>query len=259
MVKAHDVIEINFPTQKTISALIATPDNINVEIIHQHEDFLILNKPAGLIVHAPHVSSTEFTLVDWLLAQHKEIANVGVHGRAGIVHRLDKDTSGIIIIARTHNAHTQFGNMFATRGAMHKTYHALVAGHPPKSGTIDIPIGRSLSNKTKMATFDPSIYTSAKTRQAVTHYTVLEYFNDCALVEAKPVTGRTHQIRVHLAAIGHPLLGDTTYGTSSIGIKRHALHAKQISFNFNNQDFSFSAIYPDDLKNIVEKLRSIQD
>jgi len=253
--KCNDQICVIFPPAREIQATISHNCPIDVELIYEHEHFLILGKPANLIVHRPNTSSTECTLVDWILKSYKEIASIGDADRPGIVHRLDKDTSGVIIIPRTQYAHTAFGHMFQQR-TIHKTYWALVTGHPDKTGTIDLPIGRCLKNKTKMATYNPSIYTSTKVRQSLTHYTVLEYFEDCSLVEVKPVTGRTHQIRVHMAAIGHPIIGDTVYGTTSHLINRQALHAHTITFDFDAKSHTFTATLPTDFFTILEKLRN---
>ncbi|MCX5922234.1 MAG: RluA family pseudouridine synthase [Candidatus Dependentiae bacterium] len=254
LLKTNDLVVVQFPPVKTIEQIEKPDTPLTVTVIFEHEQFLIIDKPAGLMVHEPHTASTVFTLVDWLLAHHKEISAIGDAGRPGIVHRLDKDTSGIIIIPRTSYAHATLGAMFAQR-TIHKTYLALVQGHPEKTGTVDLPIGRCTRTKTKMATFDPSIYSSAKRRNALTNYTVLEYFEDSSLVEVKPVTGRTHQIRVHLAAIGHPIIGDTVYGKPSLAINRQSLHAHAISFVLDGQSYQFTAPIPNDLATVLALLR----
>ena len=132
--------------------------------------------------------------------------------RPGIVHRLDKDTSGLMVVPRTHYAHKYFSTLFRDR-QIHKTYYAVVHGHPDAQGTIDFSVGRHPEQRTKMHAFPHDYRQDLPMRSAVTHYTVLEYFADSALVELKPVTGRTHQIRVHCTALGHPLIGDPVYGT----------------------------------------------
>ena len=255
--KPHDEVTITFPPAVPQEPFLHHQCPIDVQILFEHEHFLILNKPANLVVHKPHIMSTECTLVDWILKSYKEISSVGPTDRPGIVHRLDKDTSGVIIIPRTPYAHSTFGHMFSSR-SIQKTYAAIVHGHPPASGTIETPIGRCLKTKTKMAVYDPSIYSTAKTRHARTHYKVLEYFENSALVEVQPVTGRTHQIRVHLASIGHPIIGDTVYGTASSLIKRQALHAHHISFTFDGQAHIFTAPLTPDLELLLKKLRSQQ-
>lgn len=254
--KINDQVIVTFASAPVIASINKSDTPFDVEVIHTHEHFLIINKPANLIVHTPHKHADEYTLVDWILNRYSEIASVGDADRPGIVHRLDKDTSGIIIIPRTQYAHTTFGKFFEQR-KIQKTYLALVQGHPEKQGMIDLPIGRCLQTKTRMATYDPAVYTSAKTRHALTHFTVLEYFNDSALIQVKPVTGRTHQIRVHCAAIGHSIIGDTVYGTTSHFIKRQALHAHEIAFEFDENQHIFVAQLPEDFQKAVEQLRSI--
>jgi 23S rRNA pseudouridine1911/1915/1917 synthase len=233
--------------------------SIAVELVHEHEHFLIINKPAGLIVHAPNNHSTEPTVVDWILARYGEIKQVGSSDRPGIVHRLDKDTSGLLIIPRTNYAHTYFGCAFKNH-SIRKTYHALVVGHPPKKGEIDAGITRDPAVRTRMATttrlharnFSPSRI--GHIRESLTHYTVTEYLNEHSLLEVSPRTGRTHQIRVHLASIGFPIVGDAVYGTASPLIGRHALHAYSLSFSFDNHDYFFSQKAPEDFKLCYEKL-----
>ncbi len=262
--RVNDEIRLKGPeiAQKT-----ATPGKITlpVEIIYSHDDFLVLNKPAGLMVHPPESTGeslvkveSEPTLIDWIGQNHSEIAHIGVIDRPGIVHRLDKDTSGIIIIARTNYAHAQFTAFFKDR-TIHKTYHALVEGHPPREGTISFPIGRHPILRHKMATFTQTDRQKSSTiREAVTHYRVLEYFETCSLVELKPVTGRTHQIRVHMAAISHPLLGDQTYGKKSSYIKRHALHAYAISFAFGSTEYELVCPKPTDFAAAEQALKNKQ-
>ena len=141
--------------------------------------------------------------------------------------------------------------MFRNR-QIQKTYLALVKGHPDKKGTIDLPISRHPTQKIKMSHLSPA------GKAAVSNYKVLEYFNDCTLVEVKPITGRTHQIRVHFAAIGHPLVGDDTYGKKSKLINRQALHAYSLEFDYQDKRFSFSQELPEDFKDAVEKLQKLE-
>lgn len=255
ILKHTDTVEIKFPTQELTHSIDPSQIPSDIPVIFTHEHFMVINKPAGLLVHTPNHESTTVTLVDWIQAHHKEIAQTGQPDRPGIVHRLDKDTSGILIIGRTNYAHVTFGALFEQR-AIHKTYLAIVQGHPPKTGTIDLSIGRSPSIRTKMTAISAEQPTTIKVRSALTHYTVLEYFKDYALIEAKPVTGRTHQIRVHFAAIGHPLAGDTVYGKTSNLINRHALHAYSIAFTFDNQEYALNANIPQDFQKLLDTLRS---
>ena len=251
---AGDVVIITFPTKPVVAPVDIRAQTNNIEIIYTHEHFLIINKPADLIMH--HAPSTigKPTLVDWLLLHEASIAHVGSIDRPGIVHRLDKDTSGLLIIARTNYAHTHFTELFKQR-AVHKTYHALVQGHPPESGSIDLSIGRNVVHKHKMAPF-PATTDHKNQRHALTHYRVLHYFDTYTLVELRPITGRTHQIRVHCAAIGHPLLGDNTYNPNPLktSLKRHALHAYALTFSFDGVPFSFTAPLPADMAQLIKQL-----
>lgn len=252
-IKINDTIIISLPPERSIEPAPLNYVNTTIDILYQHEHFFVLNKPAGLLVHAPSPKSTAFTLVDWLLTIDNTIQSVGAIDRPGIVHRLDKDTSGVIIVPRTNYAHTQFGTLFRDR-AINKTYYALVKGHPARHGTIETPIGRDPINKTKMACFSIFTHTAGPIRHAMTHYTVETYLQEHTFLEVKPVTGRTHQIRVHLASIGHAIEGDTVYGKSSLLIQRQALHAGAISFIFDNIPYHITAPLPDDIHNLYTTL-----
>lgn len=254
ILKTNDLVTITFPEISKPEKKIHATD-FGVEILYKGDHFLVVNKPAGLLVHETETKSDEPTLVDWIISNFEEIRHVGIIDRPGIVHRLDKDTSGIIIIPRTNYAHAQFGDMFKNK-TIQKTYLAVVEGHPPIEGTVNLPIGRHPVLRHKMATFTPAdVSRSSSIREAVTHYKVLEYFNDAALIEAKPVTGRTHQIRVHMASLGHPLLGDQTYGKKSKLIKRHALHAYKIEFEFDGKPYSFVCEPPDDFNMLLKTIK----
>lgn len=243
IVKTNDIVSVYFPESPLVLKSKEGAHDLPVSIIFEHEQFLIINKPAGLVVHAPSDQSTELTLVDWLLSHYPDIAPVGAAERAGIVHRLDKNTSGIMVVPRTNYALTQFGNMFKDR-QVHKTYLAIVEGCPPEEGHIDYPIDRHRTEPTKMT----HLYGSG--RDALTYYNKLKQFDSYALLELKPVTGRTHQIRVHCTAIGHPLVGDIVYGKASDLIARHALHAHKLEFTFDGTLYSFTAPLPEDLSRL---------
>lgn len=250
----NDKIEVQYPQLKEIKN--KDIKNLDVELIFEHPDFLIINKGANVLVHAPTSNSNEPTLVDWLLEKFKEISDVGSLERPGIVHRLDMDTSGLMIIPRTNQAHNEFASLFKDR-QISKTYLALVQGHTEKEGVIDFDIVRHPVIRHKMTHVPKSEKDNRKysrSRNAYTEYKTLEYFKDSSLVEAKPKTGRTHQIRVHFAAIGHPLVGDSKYGKQSKLIGRHALHAKALEFDYQGKHYSFEKELPQDFTDLVNKL-----
>ncbi len=253
VLKTGDHIFIQFPTEPETVIKKEIPTNLNVTIIAKYDDFLIIDKPAGLVVHAPNKNYSEVTLSDWVVDAHEEIAHVGLIDRPGIVHRLDKDTSGLMIIPRTNHAHATMTDMFKAR-KIHKTYLAIVFGHPPATGTIDFFIGRHPTVRNKMHHFTNTTK-RPNSRDAITHFKVLNYFKDYSLVEIKPITGRTHQIRVHFAALGFPLLADPMYGKASKFLKRHALHAHQLEFEFNDQKYEFKSALPDDLQKIINEFQ----
>lgn len=237
--KKNDIIALTFVQTHVFNL---APQPMKLDVIFEHDDFVIINKQAGLLVHpAATTAPNEPTLVGGLLHYFKELSVFDDLERPGIVHRLDKDTSGVILIARTIQAQIAFSAMFKDRH-MHKKYLAIVRGEPPRDGTIDYPIGRHPNLRHKMS------HVGLASREATTHYRTLTYFEGHALVEASPVTGRTHQIRVHLAAIGHGIMGDNVYGFQSKLINRQALHAYQLNFTYKGQEFSFSASIPEDFK-----------
>lgn len=253
LVQEGDLVLVHFPPARAVQADALAQKAPNVEIIFEHPHFMIINKPEGLLVHPPSMASTAATLVDWLLVHFNDIKDVGYVDRPGIVHRLDKDTSGLLIIPKTNHAHSVFGDLFRDR-TINKTYRAIAQGHPDPQGTIDSAIGRDPVTKTRMTTkADPR---SSKMRHSTTHYKVLEYFDDAALLEVKPVTGRTHQIRVHLASIGHPIIGDPIYGKKSKLIKRQALHATELSFDFEGKPYTFKVEPPQDFQDLIKALRA---
>ena len=247
-INSGDTITVTIPPVRPLGALPLPPEDMGVRILFEHDDFLIVFKPAGLVVHAPHAHSTEVTLVDWLVHSSKELSSIGPEERPGIVHRLDKDTSGLLIIPRNNTAHAYFSSLFQNR-EIEKTYLAFVKGHPDKAGTIDYAIGRDRIHRHKMA-----VVNDGKASQ--TDYTVTEYYEDSTLLELHPVTGRTHQIRVHCTAMGHALLGDATYGSTHKHIKRHALHAYQLAFRYKERWYSFTYSMPEDMQTLQNKLCS---
>lgn len=217
-----ETIEVRLPERRPDSPL--APQAISLPILYEDQWLLVVDKPAGLVVH-PGAGNPDNTLVNALLAIHPEIASVGSPLRPGIVHRLDKDTSGVMVTAKDQECYLALQKEFAARRVV-KKYLLIVRGSVEKErGVIDIPLGRSSQDRKKIST------KSRKTREAVTPYRVLLRKGGFSLVEATPKTGRTHQLRVHFAALGHPILGDPLYsGTAKRLFPRLALHARKLGF-----------------------------
>ena len=238
------------------------------ELIYADDDIIVVSKPAGMPVHeAKH--STDRTLVDWLLERFPEIESVGdvpadeakaIHlYRPGIVHRLDKLTSGVMVVARNQESFLRLKELFQSRAVV-KVYLALVCGRlKERRGTITGALGRLASSPTKMGILGARGGIRMP-KEAVTEYAVLEQFSAAALLEVRPRTGRMHQIRVHLASIGHPVAGDVVYGGTKVCFKelgRQFLHAATLSFAFREgQMLSFSAELPKELGEVLERLRA---
>lgn len=232
-------------------------ENIPLTIVYEDDDCLVIDKPAGMVVH-PAAGHPGGTLVNAVLGHAPDLEGVGDEQRPGIVHRLDRDTSGLIIVAKHDRAHRHLQKQFKDRLA-HKVYLALVIGTPPSTtGQIEAPLGRDPKNRQRMA-----VVPGDHGREAVTVYRTIESFKLFTLVEAEPKTGRTHQIRVHLTFIGCPLAGDTLYATPRSvsvklpGLQRQFLHAARLTLTLPAGDLrTFAAPLPDDLRNILEYLRS---
>ena len=223
----------------------------DIEILYEDKYLAIINKPPGLSVH-PSPGIYEHTLVNILLSKFKDLSGIGGVERPGIVHRLDKDTSGIMIIAKEERAHLILSDAFKNR-KIAKTYLAITYGAIAEDkGKIDAPIGRDPVHRKKMKV----ILNNA--REAITHFEVLKRFKSFTYIKASPKTGRTHQIRVHLAYIGHPLVGDATYSKKKIDIpiKRHALHAYSIRFEHPilGKTMEFSVEPPKDFQSLLSWL-----
>jgi 23S rRNA pseudouridine1911/1915/1917 synthase len=226
-------------------------ERIPLDIIYQDDEIIVVNKPAGMVVH-PAAGHADGTLVNALLAHAPQLALVGGTRRPGIVHRLDKDTSGLIVVALTEAARLSLKAQFQER-TVHKRYLALVEGVlSPEEGVIDAPIGRSKHRRRRMAV-------TRDGREAQTEYHTLQVFDNHTLIEVVPRTGRTHQIRVHFASIGHPLAGDQVYGwrKRTVPLKRHFLHACQLSFALpgSGRVFTFDAPLPNDLAHVLSWLK----
>lgn len=243
-------ITVQIPPEQPTTLI---PESIALNTIFENRDILIINKPAGMVVH-PATGHHTGTLVHAALAHDPAIGGIGGQGRPGIVHRLDKDTSGLIILAKNDAAHHWLTSQFHDRKVV-KIYLALVDGHPPTpAGRVEAPIGRSPTDRKKM-----SITTPGKGRQAVTEYKTLENFPQHTLLQVRPITGRTHQIRLHAAFLGCPVAGDTVYGRKhpSLPIKRHFLHAAQLTFCLPGGRTAqhFEAPLPEELQTLLVELR----
>jgi 23S rRNA pseudouridine1911/1915/1917 synthase len=229
------------------------PEEIPLDIVFENEDLMVVNKPAGMVVH-PSAGHASGTLVHAALAHAPDMEGVGGELRPGVVHRLDKNTSGLILLAKNDRTHRWLQDQFRLR-KVKKVYLALVDGHPPTPmGRIEAPIGRDPKNRKKMA-----IVSAQKGRAAFSEYSTLESFPSFTLLEVKPETGRTHQIRVHLAFLGCPVVGDTVYGRrhSSLPLKRHFLHAARLSIRLPGQErlTTFEAQLPPELAQALQDLR----
>lgn len=231
------------------------PEQRNLDIIFEDSDILVLNKPSGLVVH-PAPGHEGGTLVNALLFHCEDLMGVGGELRPGIVHRLDRDTTGVMVVAKNETAHRQLVDQFRER-EINKEYLAIVWGRPePPSGTIRTLIGRSEHDRKKMST------NVLSGRTSVTHYQTLEDLGIATLVKLDLETGRTHQIRVHMAHIGHPVVGDATYGGRKKAVKtmsasRQMLHAERIAFFHPTtcEQLEFHAPIPEDMRKLIAELR----
>jgi 23S rRNA pseudouridine1911/1915/1917 synthase len=228
------------------------PEDIPLDIIFENDDLMVVNKPAGMVVH-PAAGHNSGTLVHAALAHASQLEGVGGVQRPGIVHRLDKDTSGIILLAKNDLAHQYLSDQFRDR-TVEKVYLALVDGHPPTStGRVEAAIGRDTKHRKRMA-----VTSDHKGRAAISEYHTLQRFAKHTLLEVRPFTGRTHQIRVHLAFLKCPIVGDTVYGRSksTLPINRHFLHAHRLSIIIPGEASArtFVAETPDKLKKILDLL-----
>jgi 23S rRNA pseudouridine1911/1915/1917 synthase len=236
------------------------PQDIPLTILFEDEHLLVIDKPAGLVVH-PAAGNLDGTLVNALLHHCAgRLSGIGGVARPGIVHRIDKDTSGLLVVAKTDVAHEGLAKQFAAH-SIDRRYLAVVNGVPRASGgTIDAPLARSATNRKKIA-----IVEGKRGKRAVTHWKRLQVLKDAALVECRLETGRTHQVRVHMASIGHPLLGDPVYGRSGkthgkllkeLGFDRQALHAAELGFTHpvTKNRLSFSSPMPPDMQELTSAL-----
>jgi 23S rRNA pseudouridine1911/1915/1917 synthase len=242
----------------------AAAQDIPLVIVHEDQYLIVVDKPAGLVVH-PAAGNYDGTLVNALLHHCAEkgggqLSGIGGVARPGIVHRIDKDTSGLLVVAKTDAAHEGLAAQFAAH-SVERAYLAIVAGHPaPPAGTVTGAIGRSDRDRKKMA-----MVADGRGKHAVTHYRTLRPLGPATLVECRLETGRTHQVRVHMASIGHPLLGDPVYGRPSDRFRpalaaahfaRQALHAAQLGFvhPISQERLHFSSEIPSDMQRLIDAL-----
>ena len=246
-VQENDEITLEEEQPKEISL---KAQNIPLEIIYEDNDIIVVNKPKGMVVH-PANGNPDGTLVNAVMAICKNsLSGIGGEIRPGIVHRLDKDTSGIIVVAKNDKAHINLSEQIKNH-EVKKTYIAIVRGVVKENqATINMPIGRSEKDRKKMAV-------TKKGKDAITHFKVLKRFEDYTVLEVNIETGRTHQIRVHLAQIGYPIIGDSTYssGKNKWGIKGQALHAKSLEFRhpITGEKMKLEAELPEYMKELINR------
>ena len=256
-VAAGQLYAVNIPAPAEAEAI---AQDIPLNIVHEDADLIVVHKPAGLVVH-PAAGNLDGTLVNALLHHCRgELSGIGGVARPGIVHRIDKDTSGLLVVAKSDRAHEGLAQQFKAH-SIDRLYAAIVYGLPqPSAGTVDTWIGRSDADRKKMA-----VHREGRGKHAVTHYRTIERLAGAALVECKLETGRTHQVRVHMAHLGHPLIGDPVYSRDRKGFKtiletlrfkRQALHAKRLGFihPLTGQKLSFDSALPIDMQELLSEL-----
>jgi 23S rRNA pseudouridine1911/1915/1917 synthase len=243
----NDEIEISIPDPELLDVI---PEEMNLDIYFEDRDVLVVNKPSGMVVH-PAPGHLTGTLVNGLMAHCKDLSGINGVLRPGIVHRIDKDTSGLLMVAKNDMAHEKLVNQLVEKTVTRK-YRAIVHGVIPHDfGTIDAPLGRDIRDRQSMTVVDNG-------KHAVTHFHVIERFKDFTFVECQLETGRTHQIRVHMKYIGYPLAGDPKYGPKkTLDIDGQALHAGILGFNHprTNEYLEFEAPLPEEFEEVLEQLR----
>ncbi len=254
-VRAGEVIELTLPEPEEYEAI---PEDIPLDVVYEDSDIIVINKPSGMVVH-PAPGNYTGTLVNALLYHCRDsLSGIGGVMRPGIVHRIDKDTSGLLVVAKNDMAHTALSDELSYHG-VEREYHALVqGGFKSESGTVDLPIGRHPADRKKMAVLTAP---GAHAREAVTHYEVIRAYGPVSYIKLKLETGRTHQIRVHMSHTGHPLLGDEVYGGGKTPFeKRHAplldgqiLHAKRLTLTHprTGERMTFECELPDNFKKLI--------
>ena len=254
--KAGQMLESGFQVRVRIPPPAPTnlvAEEIPLDIVFEDEDVIVVNKPAGMVVH-PAAGHASGTLVNAMMGYDPDIEGIGGEERPGVVHRLDKETSGLILLAKNERAHRWLQDQFRLR-KVEKTYLALVDGKPPTpSGRVEAHIGRDPSHRKQMA-----IVPESRGREAISEYKTLETFRDHTLLQFHPLTGRTHQIRLHCAFLGCPIVGDEVYGRKkpSVAINRHFLHAYRLRIVLpGEKEFRlFEAPLPEELERVLNILR----
>ncbi len=246
-VKQGDIVTVDEPEAEELDVV---AENLHLDIVYEDKDVLVVNKPRGMVVH-PAPGHTTGTVVNGLMYHVKDLSGINGVLRPGIVHRIDKDTSGLLMVAKNDQAHVSLVDQLVAKSVT-RVYTALVHGHiPHDNGTIDAPIGRDQKDRQSMGIID-------KGKHAVTHFKVLERLGDYTLVECRLETGRTHQIRVHMKYIGYPLVGDPKYGPKkTIDFGGQVLHAGTLGFNHPATDeyLEFTSPLPDDFQALLDQLR----
>ena len=248
--REKDIIDVTVPEAKEVEIL---PENIPLDILYEDADVIVVNKPQGMVVH-PAPGHFSGTLVNALMFHcGDELSGINGEKRPGIVHRIDKDTSGVLMIAKNDMAHQSLAAQLAEHSITRKYNAVVYNGFNEDEGTVDQPIGRNPQDRKKMAV------TQKHSRHAVTHYRVIERMEKFTLIEAQLETGRTHQIRVHMTHIGHPLLGDPVYGPKKqpISLEGQALHARVLGFIHprTGEYMEFEAPLPRHFEALLERLR----
>lgn len=251
-VKEGDLISFDIPEPEVLSV---EAEDLPIEIVYEDEALMIINKPVGMVVH-PAPGNYTGTLVNALMFHVEKLSSINGVIRPGIVHRIDKDTSGLLMIAKTDQAHQSLADQLKAHTTTRK-YVAIVHGRiNEESGTINAPIGRSSKDRLKMAVVDRN------SKEAITHFIVLERFKQYSLIECQLETGRTHQIRVHMAYIGHPLLGDPLYGVKKPKIKHEGqlLHARSLGFDhpLSGEYMEFESEVPEIFDIMIKKIRGVE-
>ena len=256
--RVNDCVEIKIPEPERLEVI---PEDIPLEIVYEDDSLLVVNKPAGMVVH-PAPGNYTGTLVNALMHHcGDKLSSINGVIRPGIVHRIDKDTSGLLVVAKNDKAHSGLSTQLADHSITRK-YKAIVYNNiKEESGTIDKPIGRDPGNRLRNSVLLPGMPGAESAKTAVTHYSVIERFGQLTFIEAELETGRTHQIRVHMAYIKHPLLGDELYGPAKnkYGAKRQMLHAEVLGFihPVTGEYMEFRCALPDDYERVLCRVRGM--